>query len=362
MPRKSIYLGKRGHSVLCTDRQSMKSGHPAKAFLAGAIPTPPAGWIDWTFGGDLPLPILGNDTKGNCQYCLGCHACTTWTANVAGTATGGTAFNEATVITDYLVLDNGQDVGLSEGQLVKAFTAPNFLGGVGTATVQDTLNINPVNAATMRAAIYYFGGVGINLALPDSWYADAEPGALWDVPATPDPSLGHAVWLPGVDASGVYGVATWGFELRMTQEGLISVDPTAFVFFSQQWFNANGYAPNGLHISVLAQYWVASGGSSDVLTLVSLYPPATGPTPTPTPNPTPPLPTPPMPTPTPSPVPASTDQAMLINFTQNTIQTQNITFRHTWNPKGTGTIEIHESLGTMAMPQKDTINGISFPN
>lgn len=90
------------------------------------------------------------------------------------------------------------------------------------------------------------------------------------------------------------------------------------------------------------------------------------PTPTPTPVPTPiPTPTPvptPVPTPTPTPVPVSTDQTMLINFTQNTITTSNIKFQHTWDPKGTGTITVHEALGTMTLPQKDILNGISFPN
>jgi hypothetical protein len=231
----------------------MKQGHPAQEFLpAGSYP-PVNLPIDWTKNNTLAFPIDGNDTYSDCLYAAACHGDNTFTGNNGPESN----FPLATIVQDYLQLSGG-DNGLNEGQIVGAWQ--QGVASTASARILAALNLDPTNAAAVQAAIYFFGGIFFMLAVPDTWLNSFQTGAVWDAPAVPDPSKGHAVWWNGVAVSGNYKLQTWGTYGWITPAGVAVCDPSCFVVFSPRWFNAQGIAPNGMTYNQLLALWAQFGG------------------------------------------------------------------------------------------------------
>jgi len=253
--KKIILKNYGGLSVFVQDRQSMKQGHPEKQFvLAGRYPAFSLP-IDWTKNNSLTFPMDGNDRYGDCLYAAACHADNTFTGNLGPESN----FDLQSIINSYLQLSPSNS-GLNSGQIIGAWK--NGLANIPSAQILDALDLDPTNAAAMQAAIYLFGGVVFMLALPDVWHNSYGPGVIWNAPATPDPSLGHAVWWNGVDANGNYKLQTWGTYCWITTSGVKICDPSCFVVFSTRWFNSGGIAPNNLTYLQLAVLWQQFGGNT----------------------------------------------------------------------------------------------------
>jgi hypothetical protein len=238
--------------------------------------------VDWTKNNTLSFPYDGNDQYGDCMYAAACHGDNTFTGNV-GTES---VFDQSTLIKDYLALSGG-DNGLDENMIVGEWK--KGLCSTPAACIFDSVDIDPINASLMQAAIYLFGGVQFQLSVPSRWINNFATGAVWDAPAAPDPMNGHGICFNGVDATGRYKLQTWGTWGWITPAGVADCDPSAFAVASLRWFNAQGYAPNGLHYTQLAPLWVQLGGNP--------WPASPFPSPTP--------PSPPGPTPTPAPTPGT---------------------------------------------------------
>jgi hypothetical protein len=267
---KRKHLPKLGHFAHFHDRHAMKRGHPQRSFAV------PAGWptpaLPIDYAKSLAFPMYGNDRLGDCMYAAAAHGDNTFTGNNGVEST----FDESVLERDYEQLSGG-DNGLDEGTLIDGWKAG--IAGVKDAVILDALDIDTTDPATMRAAIYLFGGVLFMLDVPDPWCETAN-GDFWDVPARADQNNGHGTFINGVDAVGNYHLLTWGGYRKLTPAGLNACDPSGFVVFSLRWFNGQGYAPNGLHYTQLAAMWTAAGGKP--------LPASPFPGPTPTPVPTPP--------------------------------------------------------------------------
>jgi hypothetical protein len=267
-----------GRIVTFTDRFSMRRGHtPRRMKLTlNMLQLPPVTLpVDWTKNWSLQFPIDLNDQLGDCMYAAGCHIDNAWTGNV-GTES---SFDLTAMKKCYEQLSGG-DNGLDEGSLVQGWQ--KGLCNVAAANIIDHLDIDTTNVQLMQTGIYLFGGVLFMLAVPDSWISNfnSSGGSVWDAPAKADERNGHGVALVGVDANGRYRLLTWGSFAWLTTAGLKVCDPSGFIPFSLRWFNAQGYAPNGLHYTELAPLWVAMGGDP--------LPPSTFPPPTQPPVPVPP--------------------------------------------------------------------------
>ena len=266
---KRVYLPRLRHFAHFHDRHAMKRGHPKRTFKV------PAGWpmppLPIDFAKSLVFPMYGNDRLGDCMYAAAAHGDNTFTGNNSAES----KFDEATLERYYERLSGG-DNGLDEGTLIDGWK--DGIAGVRAACIVDALDIETTDPATMRAAIYLFGGVLFMLDVPDAW-CNTGDGETWDVPAHADRNNGHGTWINGVDAAGNYHLLTWGGYRELTPAGLQACDPSGFVVFSLRWFNAQGYAPNGLHYNQLAAMWTAAGGKP--------LPASPFPAPTPTPVPSP---------------------------------------------------------------------------
>lgn len=290
---------------------------PRDLEAAVGVPTPPSTW-DYSNGEKIAFPILGNDQVGDCYYTAWLHFIQAIIGMNGGTAT----FVAATVIKRYEQLSGG-DNGLSDQQII-----PEVEGGVvgpkGPHKILDVLIVPVSNQAAINLANWAFGGTLWTAALVEAWYQNAAPGVLWDVgQGSPDQELGHAMFLSGMRqvAKVAYDVRTWGLSppVEVTYPAIQLADSEILVGFSMEWFNAQGYAPNGLHYTQLAALWVQCGGKT--LPASPFPSPVTPPTP-----PTPPVnpPTPPVP---PVPPPAGSNTLAIVgSFSSVTLNGKPVPF------------------------------------
>ena len=289
MKQRTIKLPDKRKVRVYRDRHAMKAGHPTARmrFPSGLVLTGNTASvalpIDWTRGGTLAFAMDDNDTLGDCMVAAAEHI----DGALTGCQPGGaeSVFSDTATSAWYEALSGG-DNGLDEGQLVTGWKGG--LPGTPAAVILDALDVDPTNAQLMQFAMFSFGPPVFMLALPDAWYTKFVPGMTWDAGkgVVANPNSGHGVMWSQCSATGIYRVQTWGTWCLLTPAGVAICDPSAFAVFSPRMFDAAGYAGNGQHVSVLAPLWVASGGSSVVLSIVANYPPPSGP-PTPTPTPLP---------------------------------------------------------------------------
>ena len=248
----------------------MRSVAPPAKGTPPLPPAPPA--LDMSQGRKIQYPIDGNDEYGDCYYAAACHQVQSWTAQYGPPA----SFDEQAIIDAYLALAGG-DNGLSDDEIFGEW-AKGLVGGEHQAI--DHMVVP--DAATMRVAMYLFGGGLMTLAIPDAWLKLAKPGAVWTAGrgVSPDQNNGHAVHWSGYSGTG-FSIETWAMDppITITDAGLAVCDPEMIVAFSLDNFDASGVANNGHTYDELAAWWVSLGGDP--------LPPWTGPVTPPTPPPPP---------------------------------------------------------------------------
>jgi hypothetical protein len=263
-----------GHFVHFTHRDTMKAKRPVisnKLLDPTKLPAVPGdGTVDWAKVIDFPMDL--NDTYGDCYYACICHLFNT----LMGNASASPTFSTSAIKSRYFALSGG-DNGLGDSDVqgeMSSKTRPyqGYVADIKGTSIIDYQYLDTTNPDAVRKSIYAFGAVLFTLSVPDNWINNSNTGAIWDT-STPDPNNGHAVLWNGVDNRGYYKLQTWGSYVWITPGGVKSCDPSGWIVFSTQWYNAAGYAPNGLHITTLAAAWQAAGGKAIPTSVISAYPP-----------------------------------------------------------------------------------------
>ena len=238
-------------SIAFNDGNLMKLGSPPALMTMGG-PAPPIFTLPVDWAKKFDFPLYANEVYGDCLYAAAEHGDNTFTANNGAQS----SFNDDDTVRSYLAL-SPDNHGLNAGQIIGAWK--NGLNGSSVVRIMDAISIDPNNATLMQRAVWLFGGVFFIFKVPDAWL-HIGAGGVWDAPAEPDPKSGHGVWINGVDVDGRYRLQTWGSWRWLTPAGVAACDPSAFVVFSQRWFDSNGKAPNGLTYEQLASLWTSMGG------------------------------------------------------------------------------------------------------
>ncbi len=196
-------------------------------------------------------------------------------------------FDVNKVIQRYLQLSGG-DNGLSDSDVF-----PEFLKGVigpnGPHKVLDYMIVPATDKVAIDTTGYLFGPHAFTFTVYEN-FMNVGPGSVLSTNSG-GVQGGHAVTMNGRDSLGRQRLQTWGISpsVLATDKWVGGVEPEYISFFSLEWFNSAGFAPNGQHYNTLAPLWNSMGGKVPV---VGPFPPP-GPTP-PTP-PIPPIPVPPVP-------------------------------------------------------------------
>jgi hypothetical protein len=299
MSLQTIHIPGLNTDVRVQDRASLRSTQKTRkqiipvhkvvsmpSVALGAIYSDMAAWptapTSFMWAPSAVYGLDGNGTYGNCQLCAGIHSDQLMTLAATGVES---QFDQAAIIAQYLQVTGGLDIGWNEFNLVYQWENIG-LGGNPDALILDSMDIDPTDTETVKAALWFFGSVIWNGQLAPQWLTGFKPGETWNAGAGIDtnPNLGHAVILTGVQPNGNYGMATWGASGYFEPAAVAISDPDIFVNLSWRWFNRQGYAPNGAHYTAVSPLWTALGGR--VLPASPFPPPS--PTPVPTPTPTPP--------------------------------------------------------------------------
>jgi hypothetical protein len=347
--------GKPDFKFMVVDREQLriKDAKKAKALDAQTakklnLPVTPT-VVDWTQGGKVPLPILGNDTYGDCYPAAACHLFTVITAAVAQDPSLGVTFSQAALIAWYLQVSGG-DNGTSDSDIFPAIKA-GFIPPNGANKVLDVLVVDPTNPQLRKDMMFRFGPPLYTCCLRTTWEANPNAGATWTNDGQLDPQAGHAMLLDKQNANNDVGSEMWGLnpEVTITDAGLQSSDPEIAFTFSMQWFNKSGYTPSGIYYSDAVAAWKAAGGDT------SQFP--ANPFPAPNPNP----PTPPTPVVTGSGF-TFDSSAKVLNVTDSTIQIQANGVPVTPAPAPTGPITVKGPNGdTITLPTGWTVQTVSKP-
>lgn len=246
------------------------------------LPPAPTAAVNWSLNNNWSIvPILGNDEYGDCYAAAGSHWFSVSSANSLGVANAD-VFNAQTLITWYLK-QSGGDNGLSDSDVL-----PNMEKGwipaagntsAGTHKTLDYLIVDSTNLADLQLGMSLFGPSIWTCSLLNTWLNNEGPNATWTNAGTANPDAGHAMVLNyiGVGSTNpMLQTLTWGYGNNVTWEGIQAADSEIILCFSPEWFNAQGYAPNGMHYTVLSPYWTSFGGK--------ILPPSPYPPPTPTPT------------------------------------------------------------------------------
>lgn len=211
--------------------------------VASTIPMPPK-VLDFSKERTITFPIDGNNQYGDCYYTACAHAVQAATGNKIGGMP--VQFNVAKLVARYKVLSGG-DNGLSDQQIFPEWKR-GIIGPNGPYKILAEFTVDPKDHETIALLMWIGCGCLVTLALADSWYQNAAPGATWDK-ATPDQNNGHAIYSSGRNTDGSWNVETWGMSppIKLTQAGLESCDPEVIAYISPDMFDAKGYAPCGLH-------------------------------------------------------------------------------------------------------------------
>jgi hypothetical protein len=240
----------------------------ARYFDAANMPPVPDAF-DYSTLCPTPLAdILGNDSLGDCTAAGAGHLIDVFTAGgaspVAITAAEAIAFYSLS--TGYVPGDPSSDQGGDEVTVLTTWRDKGF-DGKGKHAIAGFVQVDPTNAALLKACAFYFGGLYFGLELPDP-YTHPFPssnGYVWG-PGTPDPNDGHCIVGCGADANGIK-VDSWGLLGTLEYTAIAelcseSAGGMVFAVLSKEWISATSQkSPGALDFASLVADFDGLGGT-----------------------------------------------------------------------------------------------------
>lgn len=173
-------------------------------FRAGApLPTPPTA-VNY-YAEVKKWPMDGNDKYGDCTMAAAAHAIQQWNAL---TGRNDRVPSTLAVVHEYFKLSGGQDSGLVEADVLKAWNTTGLWGNY----IYGYAPVNVHDQATLRQAIYMYGLTYAGIQVPANAETQFQNGQPWQLdPGWQQQQIvgGHAVPLVGYDDKYLYCV-TWG--------------------------------------------------------------------------------------------------------------------------------------------------------
>jgi hypothetical protein len=232
------------------------------ALLAGKTLPPPPASVNW--GSTMPdnLGMMLNNSLGDCTCAAFYHARQVWSFNAADKEVAKMITDPDSDVEELYVLacgyspqSGGEGPGGNEQHVLKYLLnhgAPVGQNGGTRDKIIAFIEIDPRNTDDVKRAINQCGLVYIGFNVPQNIMpADGSPLPVWDVDPSSPPSLGgHAVILPGYDASGL-NVISWGEFYKMTWPFFAKYVDEVYAIADNTWINAKNQTPLGLTVQEL---------------------------------------------------------------------------------------------------------------
>jgi hypothetical protein len=212
---------------------------------------PPVAAVDW-LSAISDWRMLLNDQLGDCVPAAMLHARQSLTTYGQGTEyepTDAQALALYEAIGGYVPGDDSTDQGCVMQDAYDYWRRTGIDGHRLVAFAQ----VDHTNWVQVRAALYWFGAVGVGVNFPASAMTQTDKGQTWDV--TPDDGGilgGHAVLLGADPDTGDPQVITWGKRQNLTRAWWDRYVEEAWVVVSPEWMSAAGLNPQGADWPALA--------------------------------------------------------------------------------------------------------------
>lgn len=201
-------------------------------YATGKLPKPPAAIAVPTF----QIGMDCNDSIGDCTIAGVDHLIGAWDAEVS---VSDPRPDDDEIQATYFKLTGGQDSGLNEADVLKAWSTSGLFGN----TIAGYAPVEPTDVVGLHQAIAFYGGAYLGIACPESAQTDFQNGQPW----TYDPSSpiegGHCIVALGYDSGAVY-CATWGGIAPVTYPFLAHFLEETWAVLSQEFVEAKGDSLN----------------------------------------------------------------------------------------------------------------------
>ncbi len=234
------------------------------ALVAGQTLPPPPTSVDYTaemaqyYKPPRYLGMMMNDTLGDCTCAAFYHALQVWTAN-----SGGPMDTEPDMDVEQLYIRacgynprvGGEGPGGNEQHVLRYLLksgAPTGPKGHSRHKIAAYVEVDPRNVDDVKRAIHNCGVAYIGFNVPQFLMPpNGPPPQKWDVQPTNTTIIGgHAVVLPGYDATGVK-VISWGQYYTMSWAFFAQYVDEVYAIADTAWIDAKGTTPGGLTLAEL---------------------------------------------------------------------------------------------------------------
>lgn len=193
-------------------------------YLTSPLPEPPSA-VD---APDLQYPMALNDRYGDCTIAAVVHSDQA-TANL--TTQPWTYPGDEAVKTEYFRLTGGQDTGLAETDVLKAWIAGLFGEKLAAFAPVNVKHTKVIKQATALCGVVY---TGVLIPAPaQQQFADHQPWDLTHTAADDQIEGGHAVPIVGYTAAGPI-VVTWGALQPVTWAWWLKYAEEAYVLITAE--------------------------------------------------------------------------------------------------------------------------------
>lgn len=230
------------HSPLTHKRMSLEP------LLVDGYATLVPGTVDWMSEVTI-WPMYGNDRLEDCTAAMAGHAEESWSTYGQGSLVTVT---EQDVIALYSVGSgyNPADPSTDRGAVMQDMFGAWRKFGLGKHRIDAFAELDPKNKTACKAALYFFGTLGVGVNYPKSADKAFLARTTWDYLPNADNEIlgGHAMHIGAVNSSGLWEGSTWGRRQGLTDTWWDAYVEEVWVPISREWIKA-GVTPAGIKVA-----------------------------------------------------------------------------------------------------------------
>jgi hypothetical protein len=229
-------------------------------------------------------PMYANDRLSDCTGAMAGHAEEVWSAY---------GQRAQITVTEQAVIDlysqasgyNPADPSTDKGAVMQDVYDAWHKVGLAGHRIDAYAELDPSNKTACKAALYFFGTLGVGINFPKSADQAFLNRQIWDYNPQADNKIlgGHAMHIGGVTVAGEWEGSTWGRRQVLTTDWWDAYVEEVWVPISREWIRA-GVTPAGIKIADANAAYTELTKQPGPFQVTDVPPVSPTPTPAPSPN------------------------------------------------------------------------------
>ena len=196
-----------------------------------AVPEVPKSYSFDSIHENIPTPMFGNDKYGDCVIAGRAHQTLRFEHIDQDTIL---KITDEDVITEWRKENGNTEDGLIVLDSLTLWRNEGWMIDGKNYKIKAFAQNNPHDINEIKTTIFNNIGIGLGLAMPDSWDSEFNTGKPWkNISLPPNPRNGHYVYVMGYDESGLTCITwakrqkmSWAFFIKYTDEAYAIMDET----------------------------------------------------------------------------------------------------------------------------------------